>query len=60
MQSSDNMAEQETSLEQLASIRFRQPSITIRTLSADKAYGATEYLEALFLHPDYSFLFFVV
>ncbi|QOR86028.1 hypothetical protein QT235_16570 [Geobacillus stearothermophilus] len=54
MQSSDNMAERETSLEQLASIRFRQPSITIRTLSADKAYGATEYLEALFLHPDYS------
>ncbi|ANB59870.1 transposase [Anoxybacteroides amylolyticum] len=41
-------AERETSLEQLASIRFRHPSITIRTLSADKAYGTTEYLEALF------------
>ncbi|KAF0993806.1 hypothetical protein BJQ97_00431 [Geobacillus sp. TFV-3] len=41
-------AERETSLEQLASIRFRHPSITIRTLSADKAYGTTEYLAALF------------
>ncbi|MGG3833111.1 hypothetical protein ABEV40_05975 [Geobacillus thermocatenulatus] len=48
------MAERETSLEQLASIQFRHPSITIRTLSADKAYGTTEYLEALFLHPDCS------
>ncbi|MBB6283621.1 hypothetical protein HNR34_001970 [Geobacillus subterraneus] len=37
-------AERETSLRQLASIRFRHPSITIRTLSADKAYGVTEYL----------------
>ncbi|MGG3894616.1 IS5-like element ISGka1 family transposase [Geobacillus stearothermophilus] len=42
-------AERETSLEQLASIQFRHPSITIRTLSADKAYGTTEYLEALFV-----------
>ncbi|KYD25847.1 hypothetical protein B4113_1518 [Geobacillus sp. B4113_201601] len=40
-------AERETSWEQRASIRFRYPSITIRTLPADKAHGTTEDLKAL-------------
>lgn len=40
-------AEREVSLQQLAAIRFRHPSITIRTLSADKAYGSKEYLASL-------------
>src|SRR5690606_28847818 len=41
-------AERETSLQQLAAIRFAHPQIRIRTLSADKAYGTTDYLQALF------------
>ena len=41
-------AERETSLRQLAAIRFAHPQIRIRTLSADKAYGTTDYLQALF------------
>lgn len=41
-------AERETSLRQLAAIRFAHPHIRIRTLSADKAYGTTEYLQTLF------------
>jgi transposase len=40
-------AERETSLTQLAAIRFCHPSIRIRTLSADKAYGTPEFLHAL-------------
>jgi len=40
-------AERETSLQQLAAIRFAHPQIRIRTLSADKAYGTTDYLQAL-------------
>ncbi|WP_148278022.1 transposase, partial [Paenibacillus popilliae] len=40
-------AEREVSLHQLAAIRFRHPSLTIRTLSADKAYGTKEYLAEL-------------
>jgi hypothetical protein len=41
-------AERETSLQQLSAIRFAHPQIRIRTLSADKAYGTTDYLQALF------------
>ncbi len=41
-------AERETSVQQLAAICFAHPQIRIRTLSADKAYGTTEYLRALF------------
>lgn len=41
-------AERETSLQQLAAIRFAHPQIRIRTLSADKAYGTTDYLRSLF------------
>lgn len=37
-------AEREVSLEQLAAIGFRHPSLSIRTLSADKAYGIADYL----------------
>jgi Transposase and inactivated derivatives len=37
-------AEREVSLEQLAAIRFRHPSLSILTLSADKAYGIADYL----------------
>lgn len=40
-------AERETSLQQLAAIRFAHPQIQIRTLSTDKAYGTTDYLQAL-------------
>lgn len=42
-------AERETSLQQLAAIRFQHPSIRIRTLSADKAYGTPDYLNALLI-----------
>jgi transposase len=41
-------AERETSLQQLSAIRFTHPQIRIRTLSADKAYGTADYLQALF------------
>jgi hypothetical protein len=42
------MAERETSLQQLAEIRFAHPQIRIRMLSADKTYGTTDFLKALF------------
>lgn len=41
-------AERETSLQQLSAIRFAHPQIRIQTLSADKAYGTADYLQALF------------
>lgn len=40
-------AEREVSLKQLQAIRFRHPSLSIRTLSADKAYGVNDYLLGL-------------
>lgn len=41
-------AEREISLQQLADLRFQHPTIRIRTVSADKAYGTPEYLGTLF------------
>ncbi|BCJ87959.1 transposase [Effusibacillus dendaii] len=41
-------AEREISLRQLTALRFQHPTIRIRTVSADKAYGTPEYLGALF------------
>jgi|GEM_PF-689065 len=38
------IAEREVSLQQLQAIRFRHPSLSIVTLSADKAYGVADYL----------------
>lgn len=40
-------AEREVSLLQLAGLRFRHPALSIKTLSADKAYGTTAYLSEL-------------
>ncbi|WP_054949221.1 IS5 family transposase [Numidum massiliense] len=42
------VAERETSMQQLAAIRFCHPTIRVCTLSADKAYGTPDYLNALF------------
>lgn len=47
--SASGSAERETSLRQLSAIRFAHPQIRIRTLSADKAYGTTDYLQTLFM-----------
>lgn len=41
-------AEREISLQQLVALRFQHPTISIRTVSADKAYGTPEYLGTLF------------
>jgi transposase len=41
-------AERDVSLGQLVRLRMQYPQIRVRTVSADKAYGTPEYLEALF------------